>query len=223
MFEIIEDTALPFSLPSQGAREYVLRLYRDGKEALESEIKFVAKILSLGTFRTEAEAGRAHDNALYFARDTGCCPLGLRHDLPDEYYRLGGRIVLPAKGGWIQTDFFDDPNFDDSHDLSGRAYVAHGFLWLTSWKERSTASFATPAERDAYLESLPPWPLTLARWAVYQDVFIIDCRTGEIAKEDDPEAKQIREQVDRLRVESGAPRDGRSQATNLAVERKGGS
>lgn len=123
-----------------------------------------------------------------------------KEDLP--VYRLGWRRISLVQRGWIRTEFYTCQGKEEAHDLSGRATLKDGFLWLSSWKVRSCPSFATIAERDAHLASLPPWPLELAQWAV--EVFdfgpgcLVDCRTGKEAAEDDPEAKAALQKVKEL-------------------------
>ena len=118
-------------------------------------------------------------------------------------YRLGNRLICPAQNGWNLDEMWDD----GMHHFWGRVWLRDGFLWLSGWKVHGSSTFDSVEERAAELAATPPWPLSLARWAVYCGGNLIDCRTGEYADENDPEAKAALLEVDRLRAESDARHD----------------
>ena len=104
-------------------------------------------------------------------------------------YRLGNlRVCLDKKGGWIRDEMWDD----GMHRFWGHVWLEDGFLWLGSWKVHMNSSFNSVEERDAELAATPPWPLSLARWAVDCGDNLIDCRTGKFADLNDPEAYRAR-------------------------------
>jgi hypothetical protein len=116
-------------------------------------------------------------------------PSGKKREQHEPVYRLGNRAVrLGKEGGWNLDQMFDD----GMHHFSGRVWLEDGFLWQTGWKVHVNSRFDTVEERDAYLATLPPWPLKFARWAVDAGGNLIDCRTGKFADLNDPDAHRAR-------------------------------
>lgn len=117
--------------------------------------------------------------------------------------RLGDRRVYQFEHKWTRTEFFEPKNRNlptrIAYDVSGNVHYVDNFLWLCFWDTRSAPSFDTKAESEAFLASLPPWPRKRDRWAMdmTQDK-LVDCRTGDWADLNDPEASEARQEVDKI-------------------------
>ena len=109
---------------------------------------------------------------------------------PPVIYRLGSYGIVPAEGSWFRNDFFPG---GDSHEVSGFAALLDGVLWLSSWKLRDAARFATAGEYEAFLAECPKWPEDQARWAVFDNSRVYDCRNCQPADSGDPEAARAQE------------------------------
>jgi hypothetical protein len=104
-------------------------------------------------------------------------------------YGMGRRYIkIGEKGGWIRHDWWEQEPDAGMHEFFGHCWLRQGFLFLTSWSLHGFSQFRSVEERDADLETTPPWPLDLARWGWDQKT-LIDCRDDSAADLNQPEAK----------------------------------